>query len=63
MPNTTDATTWAATLQLLAHRILSDEKASRERMEYAVALQHLAAETLVSAGRRPILSGQLAAQH
>ena len=62
MPRTTDETAWAATLQLLADRIRSDETASRARLEYAVTLQNLAAETLVSAGQRPVPGDHLAAQ-
>ena len=54
MQDTRDEMAWAATLQLIADDILSDEEASRERVEYAAMLHRLAAETLVSAGRSPI---------
>ena len=52
MQDIRDEMAWAATLQLIADDILSDEDLSRERVEYASMLQRLAAEALVSADRR-----------
>ena len=52
MRDARDQMAWAATLQLIADNIFSDEAASSERVEYAVMLQRMAAEALVSADHR-----------
>ena len=51
MPSAKDQMAYAASLQLIADEIFSNQDSTSERIEYAAMLQRLAAETLVFANR------------